>query len=131
MGVTAAINALTYKIIGCCMAVHSALGAGLLESAYMACLVVELRAAGLHVEVGVKVPIVYKGITVQCGYKLDLLVEGTVIVELKAVEALHPVHEAQLVTYLKLTGKPIGLLVNFNVPLLKNEGIVRKINTED
>jgi GxxExxY protein len=131
MGVTAAINELTYKIIGCCMAVHSALGPGLLESAYLACLIVDLREAGLRVDVGVKVPIVYKGISVECGYRLDLLVEGTVILELKAVEALHPIHEAQLVTYLKLTGKPIGLLVNFNVALLKDAGIVRKINTKD
>jgi len=131
MGVTPAINELTYKIIGCCMAVHSALGPGLLESAYVACLIVDLREAGLRVDAGLKVPIFYKGITVECGYRLDLLVEGTVILELKAVEALHPIHEAQLVTYLKLTGKPIGLLVNFNVALLKNAGIVRKINTKD
>lgn len=128
MGVSDAVNELTYKIIGCCIAVHSALGPGLLESAYLACLIVELRSAGLQVEIGVRVPVIYKGVTIDCAYKLDLLVNGTVILELKSVAAVLPVHEAQLVTYLKLTGTPLGLLVNFNVPLLK-AGIVRKINT--
>lgn len=131
MGVSDAINELTYRIIGCCIAVHSALGPGLLESAYLACLIVELRSAGLDVEVNVKVPIVYKGVTVDCCYRLDLLINGTVILEIKSVAALLPIHGAQLVTYLKLTGKPIGLLVNFNVPLLTQNGIVRKINTKD
>ena len=81
MGVSDAINELTYKIIGCCIAVHSALGPGLLESAYLACLIVELRSAGLDVEVNVKVPIVYKGVTVDCCYRLDLLINGTVILD--------------------------------------------------
>lgn len=131
MGVDAAINELTYKIIGCCMRVHSALGPGLLESAYSTCLVAELRHAGLKGEVNVKVPLVYRGVNLRCGYRLDLLIEETVILEIKTVAALLPIHEAQLVTYLKLSGKPIGLLVNFNVPLLKDDGIVRKINTVD
>jgi GxxExxY protein len=127
MPVPASVNALTWKIIECAIAVHRALGPGLLESAYLACLIAELQHAGLRVDVGVKVPIVYRGLKLNCGYKLDLLVEGTVVLELKTVDAVLPVHEAQLVTYLKLTQKPIGLLLNFNVVMLKN-GIVRKIN---
>ena len=123
------INALTRKVIGCAMAVHSALGPGLLESAYEACLIFELRRAGLHVEVDVHVPLLYHGVKIDCGFRLDLLVEGIVIVELKAVSAILPVHEAQLLTYLKLTGKPVGLLFNFNVVLLKDGGICRKVNT--
>jgi GxxExxY protein len=123
------VNALTWKIIECAIAVHSALGPGLLESAYLACLIVELRHAGLRVDIGVKVPIVYRGLKLDCGYKLDLLVDDTVILELKTVSTILPVHEAQLVTYLKLTAKPLGLLLNFNVPLMK-DGIVRKINTQ-
>ena len=125
---SSSLNALSWKIIECAIAVHRALGPGLLESAYRACLIVELRRAGLHVDVEVAVPIVYRGITLDCGYKLDLLVERTVIIELKALSALLPVHDAQLVTYLRLTGKPLGLLLNFNVPVMK-DGIVRKINT--
>jgi len=129
MPVAPTVNALSWKIIQCAIAVHSALGPGLLESAYLACLVVELRHAGLRVDVGVEVPLIYRGLTLDCGYKLDLLVEGTVILELKTVATILAVHEAQLVTYLKLTGKPLGLLLNFNVPLMK-DGIVRKINTQ-
>jgi GxxExxY protein len=127
--VDASVNALTWKIIRCAMAVHSALGPGLLESAYLACLIAELRSAGVQVDVGVKVPLTYRGLTLDCGYRLDLLVENTVILELKTVSALLPIHEAQLVTYLKLTGKPIGLLLNFNVTAMKDGGIKRKINT--
>jgi GxxExxY protein len=124
-----AVNALTWKIIQCAITVHSALGPGLLESAYLACLIVELRHAGLRVDVGVEVPLIYRGLKLDCGYKLDLLVEDTVILELKTVFTILAVHEAQLVTYLKLTGKPLGLLLNFNVPLMK-DGIVRKINNQ-
>lgn len=130
MAVDAEINKLTWKIIGCAIAVHTALGPGLLESAYFACLILELRAQGLHVETEVKVPITYRGVKLDCGFKLDIVVNGTVIIELKAVSCVLPVHEAQLVTYLKLTGKPIGLLLNFNVSQMKN-GITRKINTPD
>jgi len=111
------------------MAVHSALGPGLLESAYEACLIYELRRADLLVEVDVHVPLLYHSVKIDCGFRLDLLVEGIVIVELKAVSAILPVHEAQLLTYLKLTGKPVGLLFNFNVVLLKDGGICRKVNT--
>jgi GxxExxY protein len=126
--VSPALNALSWKIIECAIAVHRALGPGLLESAYLACLIVELRHAGLRVEIEVEVPIVYREVTLDCVYKLDLLIEGIVIIELKAVSQILPVHEAQLMTYLKLTGKPLGLLLNFNVAQMK-DGIVRKIYT--
>lgn len=129
MGVSPAVNALTWKIIGCAIAVHKALGPGLLESAYLACLVEELRSAGLKVHAEVPVPLVYRGVTLKCGYRLDLLVEDTVILELKTVIQILAIHEAQLVTYLKLTGKPIGLLLNFNVAVMKDGGITRKINS--
>jgi GxxExxY protein len=122
------INRLTRRIIDCAIAVHRALGPGLLESAYFACLAVELRSQGLRVDVDVMVPLVYRGLKLECGYKLDMVVEDTVVLELKAITTVLPVHEAQLVTYLKLTGKPVGLLLNFNVPLMK-VGITRKINT--
>jgi GxxExxY protein len=92
-------------------------------------LIVELRHAGLRVDVEVEVPLIYRGLKLDCGYKLDLLVEDTVILELKTVATILAVHEGQLVTYLKLTAKPLGLLLNFNVPLMK-DGIVRKINTQ-
>src|SRR4051812_8958470 len=125
-----ALNTLTWRIIECAIAVHRALGPGLLESVYSSCLVAEMRYAGLQIEVEVDVPIFYRGLTLDAGYKIDVLVEGAVILELKTVMAILPVHEAQLVTYLKLTGKPLGLLLNFNVPLMK-DGIVRKINTPE
>ena len=131
MGVGAKTNELTWKIIGCAMKVHSALGPGLLESVYLACLIVELRSAGLHVETQVRVPVTYCGLKLECGYRIDILVENTVIIELKAVSAVLPIHEAQLVTYLKLAGKPIGLLLNFNVTAMKDGGITRKINTPE
>src|SRR6266540_6764433 len=124
------VNRLTWKIIKCAIAVHRALGPGLLESAYFACLVVELRAQGLRVDVDVRVPLVYRGTKVDCAYRIDMIVEDTVVLELKTSMAVLPVHEAQLVTYLKLTGKPVGLILNFNVPVLR-DGIVRKINTVD
>jgi GxxExxY protein len=131
MGLDAKTNALTWKIIGCAIAVHSALGPGLLESAYLACLIAELRHAGLRVETQVRVPVVYRGLKLDCGYKIDILVEGLVVIDLKTVSAVLPIHEAQLVTYLKLTGKPVGLLFNFNVTVMKDGGITRKINTQD
>ena len=128
MALSPEINALTRTIIGCAITVHSTLGPGLLESAYQACLILELRHAGLGVDVSVAVPLVYRGVSISCGYRLDLLVQGIVIVELKSVTAILPVHEAQLVTYLKLAKKPVGLMFNFNVKLLKDGGICRKIN---
>lgn len=123
------VNRLTFKIIACAIAVHRALGPGLLESAYFACLVVELRRQGLRVEVDVKVPVVYRGLRLECGYRLDMLVEDTVILELKTLVVVLPIHEAQLLTYLRLTGKPVGLILNFNVTVMK-DGITRKINTD-
>ncbi len=115
---------LTEKIIGAAMEVHRALGPGLLESAYEACLVYELTQRGLKVEQQKPMPLVYKSVRLDCGYRLDLLVENTIIIEIKAVEELHPIHGAQLISYLKLSGCRVGLLINFNVRLLK-DGIRR------
>jgi GxxExxY protein len=109
-----------HRVIGCAIEVHRVMGPGLLESVYQECLVTELRARSLRHEKEVRVPIAYKGQRLLSGLKVDLLVEGCVIVEAKAVEALHPVHEAQVITYLKLTGCPAGLLMNFNEVLLKD-----------
>jgi GxxExxY protein len=117
---------LTEAIIGAAIEVHRALGPGLLESAYEECLKHELRGRGISFLSQVEVPVVYKGLALECGYKIDLLVEDTVVVELKSVEQSHPVHEAQLMTYLRLSGKRVGLLINFNVEVLKH-GIVRRV----
>jgi GxxExxY protein len=105
---------LTKKIIACAIEVHRTLGPGLLESVYQDCMVIELESASLQVETDRRVPIEYKGQSIRSELKLDLLVEGCVVVELKAVEQLHPVYLAQVITYLKLTGCPAGLLMNFN-----------------
>jgi len=118
------INQLTEKIIGCAIEVHKKLGPGLLESASEECLSYELKSVGLVIERQVPVPVVYKDIKLECGYRIDILVEKAVIIELKAVEALAPVHEAQILTYMKFANKTMGLLINFNVTLLKN-GIKR------
>ena len=115
---------LTGKIIGCAIEVHKTLGPGLLESAYEECLTYELQKAGLKVERQKPVPVVYKDNRLDCGYRIDILVENTVVVELKTVDEFHPIHEAQILTYLKFSEKKIGLLINFNVTLLKN-GIKR------
>jgi len=106
--------------------VHRALGPGLLESAYQVCLAHELTLRGIAFEQEKALPVEYKGVRLDCGYRLDFLVAGKVVVELKAVDELHPVHEAQLLTYLKLTGCKVGLLINFNVQVLKN-GIKRMV----
>jgi GxxExxY protein len=106
------------------MKVHSALGSGLLESAYAACLRHELLKRGLRVDCEVPLPVVYDGVRLDAGYRLDLVVEDTVVVELKAIEALAPIHQAQIISYLKLSGKPIGLLINFHSLRLK-DGIKR------
>ena len=127
MPVDPSVNRLTWTIISCAIAVHRALGPGLLESAYFACLVAELRSRGLRVDVDVSVPVVYRGLTLDCGYRLDILVENIVVLEIKAIAAVLAIHEAQLLTYLKLTGKPVGLLLNFNVQVMK-DGVTRKIN---
>jgi GxxExxY protein len=118
------INQLTEKIIGCAIEVHKRLGPGLLESAYEECLSYELKSVGLAIERQVPIPVVYKDIKLECGYRIDVLVEKTVIIELKAIETLAPVHEAQILTYMKFANKTMGLLINFNVTLLKN-GIKR------
>src|SRR5437588_2018554 len=123
------INQITSRIIAAAIEVHRTLGPGLLESVYQTCLLYELRLAGLKVESEKKIPVVYKGILMDCSYDLDLLVEGTVIVELKCLEIVLPVHEAQLMTQLKLANKPVGLLLNFNVPVMK-DGIARKLNRQ-
>lgn len=117
---------LTEQIIGAAIEVHRELGPGLLESAYEAALAHELALRAIRFERQKDMPVRYKGFLIEVGYRLDLLVEDQVIVELKAVTELHPIHEAQLITYLRLSKRRIGLLINFNVPLLK-EGIVRRI----
>jgi GxxExxY protein len=114
------INKITETIIGCAIEKHKVLGPGLLESAYEECLFFELQKAGLYVERQKPVPVVYKEIKLECGYRIDLLVENVVVVELKTVDAYNPVHEAQVLTYMKFSNKQIGLLINFNVTLLKN-----------
>ena len=111
---------LTEKIIGAAIEVHRQLGRGLLESAYEECLCLELKQAGLAFRRQVPLPIVYKSIRLDCGYRLDLAVEERVIVELKTVERLMPIHEAQMLTYMKLTRIGIGLLLNFNSAVLKD-----------
>ena len=115
---------LTHTIIGCAMEVHKMLGPGLLESAYEECLAFELVSSGLQIERQKQVPIIFKEVRLECGYRLDILVEDVIIIELKTVEAINRVHEAQILTYMKLASKPIGLLINFHVPLLK-DGIKR------
>ena len=117
-------NEISGAVVDAAIKVHSALGPGLLESAYAACLRHELIKRGLKVASEVPVPVVYDGIRLEAGYKLDLLVEDTVVVELKAIETLAPIHQAQIVSYLKLAGKPIGLLINFYSLHLK-DGIKR------
>jgi len=122
------INEITSQIIKAAMAVHTQLGPGLLESVYQECLRIELEEMGLHVQKEAPVPVTYKGKKViQDGFRIDLLVEDSVIIELKSVEEVKPVHKKQLLTYLRLAGKPAGLLINFNETMLK-KGIIRVIN---
>ncbi|GAP17534.1 GxxExxY protein [Levilinea saccharolytica] len=117
---------LTGKIIGAAIEVHRHLGPGLLETAYERCLAYELRSLGLHVDEQLLLPLVYKDLTVETAYRIDLLVENQVLVELKVVEQLTGVHEAQILTYLKLADRKIGLLINFNMKILKH-GIRRYV----
>jgi GxxExxY protein len=117
---------LTEKILGAAIEVHKILGPGLLESAYEECLCHELNLRGLHFERQLTVPVTYKGVNLDCGYKLDLLVEDTVILELKCVERITAIHEAQLLTYMKLLRKPVGFIINFNVAVMR-AGIIRKV----
>ena len=121
------LNHITDQVIGAAIEVHRALGPGLLESAYEACLAFELAQRGLKVELQKPLPVVYKEVHLDCGYRLDLLVENAVIVEIKAVESLAPIHQAQLLSYLRLTGCKVGLLINFNVRILK-DGLRRLVN---
>ncbi|HPC19385.1 MAG TPA: GxxExxY protein [Kiritimatiellia bacterium] len=109
---------LTEKVIGCAIEVHRALGPGLLESAYQQCLAYELKLNGIPFRTEVPVPIAYKGIQLECGYRLDFVVDDRLILELKSVDEITGIHRAQLLTYLKLTGIPTGLLINFNVARL-------------
>ncbi len=123
------LNDLTYKIRGCIFKVHSKLGPGLLESVYEAALAYELSQLNLMVQTQVGLPVNYNDIKLELGFRLDILVEDAVIVEIKSVDTLHDVHKKQLLTYLKLSGKKIGILVNFNVSSLKDkESIIRIIN---
>ncbi len=119
-----ALNELSERVIGACINIHRELGPGLLESAYEECLCYELSLARIPFERQRPVPVAYRDVRLDCGYRLDLVVDNRLIVELKCVDALGPIHEAQLLTYLKLTKLELGLLINFNVPLLK-QGIKR------
>ena len=121
------LDLVTRRIIGAAIEVHRRLGPGLLESAYQACLAYELRQLGYKVQEQKPLPVVYKDVQLDCGYRLDLVVEDAVIVEVKAIEQLAPIHGAQLLSYLRLSGKKIGLLMNFHVRVLKN-GLKRIVN---
>lgn len=121
------INKLSSKIIGAAIEVHRNLGPGLLESAYEECLCFEMSLGGLLFERQKPLPVVYKGNKLDCGYRLDTVVENAIIIELKACEKIEPIHRAQLLTYLKLSGLNLGLLLNFNTPVMR-DGIVRIVN---
>ncbi len=120
-------NDLTNKIIGCAIEVHKALGPGLLESAYKECLFYKLNQEGFYVEKEKPMPLVFEDVKLECGYRIDLLVAHKIVIEIKSVEALNDVHLAQTLTYIKLGNYKLGLLINFNVALLKH-GIKRVIN---
>lgn len=122
-----ALNERTGPIIAAAIKVHRVLGPGLLESVYIKCLAFELRQAGLVAVTELVLPVRYQGVPLDCGFRLDILVEDELILEIKSVRTLAPIHGAQLLTYLRLTGYPAGLLLNFNVPLLK-QGIKRVLN---
>ncbi len=123
-------NPISREVIGAALRVHSALGPGLLESAYEACLAYELRQMRFRVDCQVALPVVYQDVKLDAGYRLDILVDKTVILEIKSVESVLPVHYAQLLSYLRLSGKQLGLLINFNVVHLK-DGIKRIVNQLD
>ncbi len=126
LGIAYENDPLTEKIIGFAISIHRDLGPGLLESAYEECLCYEIEQSGLSFRRQSALPIVYKSVRLDCGYRMDIVVENRVIVELKTVERLLPIHEAQMLTYLKLSGIRIGLLLNFNTPVLK-DGIRRML----
>ena len=121
------VQEISHAVITAAIRVHSELGPGLLESTYTACLQHELKKAGLRSDAQVGLPVVYDGVKLDLGYRIDLLVEDLVIVELKSVDAIAPVHQAQVISYLKLSGRSLGLLINFNVAHLK-DGIKRFVN---
>ena len=121
------INKLSSKIIGVAIEVHKVLGPGLLESAYEECICHEFNLLPLSFERQKPLPVIYKGITLDCGYRLDVVVENAIILELKSCEKIEPIHRAQLLTYLKLSGLSLGLILNFNMPVMK-DGIVRIVN---
>jgi GxxExxY protein len=120
------IERVAHEIVDAAFKIHSKVGPGLLESAYQMLMIYELTKRGLTVEKEVDVPLIYEDVRLDAGYRLDLVVNGCVIVEIKAIERLHPVHEAQVITYLKLLGKRLGILINFNVKLIK-DGIKRVV----
>jgi len=124
------MNKLSSRIIGAAIEVHKALGPGLLESAYEECICHELSIGGLSLERQKPLAVRYKGINLDCSYRLDIVVEDKIILELKACEKVEPIHKAQLLTYLKLSGLHLGLILNFNVPVMR-EGIVRIVNNLD
>jgi GxxExxY protein len=124
------INDITGAVVNSAMKVHSILGPGLLESAYQACLAHELRTRGLEVATQVGLPVIYEGQKLELGYRMDLIVENRVVVEVKSVEAIHPIHQAQLLSYMRLSGLPVGLLINFNVLHLR-DGIKRMVDGDD
>jgi GxxExxY protein len=124
------VNSVTAAIIGAVMKVHSALGPGLLEKAYSACLAYELRKQGFDVKTDVELPVIYESVRIDLGYRIDLLVNDLVIVELKCVEKIAPVHEAQIISYLRLCRKSVGLLINFHVRHLR-DGIKRFVEGTD
>ena len=121
------LDKITRQIIGAAIEVHKAVGPGLLESAYQACMAYELRQRGLNTDEQVPLPVHYKDVRLDCGYRLDLLVEDSVIVEIKAVDQLSPIHDAQLLSYLRIAHKHVGLLINFHNRVLKN-GLKRIVN---
>ena len=127
---TPRVNQVSGAVVDAAMRVHSLLGPGLLESAYQACLAHELRKRGFHMATEVGLPVVYEGEKLELGYRMDLLVEGLVVVEIKCIDGIHPVHEAQLLSYLRLSGKNVGLLINFHVAHLK-DGIRRMVDGKD
>ena len=121
------LNQLSSSVIGAAIEVHKTLGPGLLESAYEECLCLELESRSIAFERQKPLPVTYKNQVIDCAYRIDILVQDAVVVELKAVDRIEPIHKAQLLTYLKLSNKKLGLLINFNVPVLK-DGIVRIVN---
>jgi GxxExxY protein len=121
------LDLITRRIIGAAIEVHKTLGPGLLESVYQACLAYELRQSGFKVDEQKPLPVIYKNVQLDCGYRIDLLVENEIVVEIKAAEQVAPIHEAQLLSYLRLSGKRVGLLLNFHVRVLKS-GLKRIVN---